>query len=453
MNPRQCTIIAGMFIAAGSASSLAMAEAPARPGAAATAAEWPQWRGPDRTGVSSETGLMKSFPSEGPKLAWTFKDAGNGYSGVAVVDGTVFAAGSASDKGDEFVFALDAATGKERWRTPIQNAQRLSPYTSSYGGGPRCTPTIDGDRLYVLGSQGDLVCLETGSGKLVWQKSLTKDLKGQIMSMWGYSESPLVDGDLLICTPGGNQGALAALDKKTGEVRWRSTDSSAKAAYSSIIIAKVGDIRHYVQLTADGPAGFDPKDGKLLWKEKVTRWNVASIPTPIFRDNCVYVTSAYGSGCGLIKLTPNGQGGIKSEVVYAKNKIENHHGGMVLVGDNVYGSMGNANSKDTLPFICQNFKTGEIAWQTRNELEPSSVIAADGKLYCYGQQTGTLVCIEANPKKFTETGRFTIPATSNRRARQGGIWTHPVIADGKLYLRDQELLYCFDLRDAKVGAH
>ncbi len=429
MSLRYSVIAAGLIAAAG----------------LAPAAEWPQWRGPHRDGVSPETGLMKAFPAGGPKLLWTSRDAGIGYSAVAVVGGTLYGFGSTGDEGEEYVFALDAATGKPKWRTPIKNIQPLPAFHTAWGGGPRCTPTVDGGRLYVLGAQGDLACLETATGKLVWQKSMTKDLKGKMMSEWEYSESPLVDGDQVVCSPGGDDGTLAALDKTTGAVRWRSTGLAAKATYSSIIVAEVGGIRHYVQLTKDGPAGFSPKDGTVLWHEKVATYNVATIPTAIFHDDCVYVTAGYGAGCGLVKLTPDGKGGLKSEVVYTKKVIENKQSGVVRVGEYVYGH------DDKAGLTCQEFKTGKVAWSAGRKLEQSSLVAAEGYLYCYGARTGTVACVEATPTGFAEKGRFAIPQKSDKRKPQGGIWTYPVIAEGKLYLRDQELLFCYDLRDARAG--
>jgi outer membrane protein assembly factor BamB len=411
----------------------------------APAADWPQWRGIHRDDVSPEAGLMASFPSEGPRLAWKFDDAGLGYSGVAIAGGTLFGFGSTGEQEGEFVFALDAATGSKKWRTPISNEKKMPGFLDQWGGGPRSTPTVDGDCVYVLGSQGDLACLETATGKLVWQINLLKDLKGKLMSGWGYSESPLVDGDQLVCSPGGNEGTLAALDKMTGKVRWRSKDLSAQATYSSIIIATVGGVRHYVQLTKDGPAGFSPTDGKLLWHEKVANFRVAAIPTPVFHDDCVYVTADYDAGCGLVRLTPDGQGGLKSKVEYSKKVIANHHGGVVRVGDHVYGTSGGIAGRKKGDFVCQELKTGKVAWTEDKKLEPSSVIAAGGHIYCYGQVTGALVCVDASPAGFTETGRFKIPQTSDKRKPDGGIWTHPVIANGKLYLRDQDLLFCFDL--------
>jgi outer membrane protein assembly factor BamB len=436
MSPRLTLIAAGLLVVAGFGLA-----APARK---SSAGDWPQWRGPKPDDICTETGLMKSFPGGGPPLAWKFEEAGIGYSGFAVVGGTLYGFGAVDKKGEEFVYALDTATGKEKWRTPIKNAKPLN-ILDTWGVGPRGTPTVDGDRVYVLGGQADLACLRTDTGSILWQVSLTKDLKGKLMSGWGYSESPLVDGDQVVCTPGGDGGTLAALDKMTGKVKWRSTGLSAQATYSSIIIAQVGDVRHYVQLTKDGPAGFNPKNGDVLWKEKVIEgdWKTAVIPTPVFHDNCVFVTAGYGAGCGLVKLTPDGKGGIKSKTEYANKVMENHHGGVVLVGEHIYGSAPKG-------LVCQNFKTGKESWAEK-KVGKGSVIAADGCLYCYGEKDGTLICVEANPTKFVEKGRFKIPQTSKMRAPSGLVWTHPVIADGKMYLRDQELLFCFDLKNGKAS--
>jgi outer membrane protein assembly factor BamB len=429
MNLRLTAIVAGLFVAAG----------------LAPAADWPQFRGPHRDDISSETGLMKTFPEGGPRLAWTFEQAGIGYSGFSVVGNRLYSMG---DEGqDEFVFALDTATGKEVWR------QKIGPsFSNGFGGGPRCTPTVAGDSVCVLGPKGDLACLAAADGKVRWATNLVKDLKGKLQPPgWGYSESPLVDGDQVICTPGGNDGALAALDLATGKVRWRSAGLSAESGYASIVISEAGGVRHYVQLTRDGPAGFSPKDGKMLWHERVADFKTAAIPTPIVHGDYVYVNASYGAGCGMIKLTGDGSGGLKSEVVYTDPKLENHHGGVVRVGEHLYFSAGSAMGKTTLPFVCQDFKTGKVAWRQADTVEPSGVIFADGYIYCYGQKTGALVCVAANPTGFTEKGRFTIPKQTTKRSRAGGIWTHPVIADGKLYLRDQELLFCFDLRDGRAS--
>jgi outer membrane protein assembly factor BamB len=409
----------------------------------APAADWPQFRGPHRDDLSAETGLLKSFPAGGPKLLWTSEKAGIGYSGFSVVGNRLYSMG---DEGrQEFVFAVDTATGNEVWRQAIGKS-----YSNGYGGGPRCTPSVDGDALYVLGANGDLACLAATDGKVRWSTNFLKDLNGTLPG-WGYCESPLVDGDQVVASPGGEDGTVAAFDKATGKMKWRSSGLGAKAVYSSIVVSEAGGVRHYVQMTSEGVAGFSPKDGKVLWQENVAVNPVATIPTPVIHGDQVYVNSDYGAGCALIKLTAADPAGLKSQVVYKNKVMQNHHGGVVLVGDHLYGFTGNANGQATLPLVCQEMSTGKETWQKAKALEPSGITYADGSLYCFGQKSGALVCVTATPSGFTETGRFAIPKQTTKRSRQGGIWTHPVIADGKLYLRDQELLFCFDLRDGRAA--
>ncbi len=397
------------------------------------AADWPQWRGPDRTDISRETGLLKDWSQEGPPLLWTCTNAGVGYSGPAIVGERLFTLGARDGK--EYVYALDTQTGKEVW------SQVIGPmFDNDRGGGPRSTPTVDGDLLYVIGAQGELVCVESATGKKRWHRNLRKDLGGQMMSDWGYTESPLVDGNKVVCSPGGSKGAVAALDRHSGKLVWRSRDLTDPAAYSSIVVAEVGGVRQYVQMTGKGVAGVAAKNGRLLWHYLKDNYRTAVIPTPIFHDGAVYVTAGYGAGCDLIQLVPNGQG-TKAEKVYANKNMVNHHGGVILVGEYLYGY-----SDSERGWICQEFKTGKIVWKEKRKLGKGSVTYADGHLYCYAENNGTAVLIEATPGGWKENGRFKIPKTTSQRSPRGGIWTHPVVANGRLYLRDQELLFCFDVK-------
>jgi outer membrane protein assembly factor BamB len=399
----------------------------------AAAADWPQWRGPDRTGVSRETGLLRTYPSTGPTLLWTYRDTGAGYSSPAIVGDRLYTMG-ARDK-QEYVLALDVQTGKEVWASPIGPL-----FVQDRGDGPRGTPTVDGELLYGLGGQGELAAVETATGKVRWHINLRSDLRGQMMSGWGYSESPLVDGDKVICTPGGSHGTLAALDKRTGRVLWRSKELTEAAGYSSAIVAEVGGVRQYIQMTGQGVAGVAAGDGKLLWHHAKPDYRTAVIPTPIFHDNHVYITSGYSAGCDLLKLTPDGQG-TRAEKVYANKHMVNHHGGVVLVGEHVYGYSDSSRS-----WVCQNFKTGEVVWSAQRKLGKGSVTCADSLLFCYSEDDGILAVIDASPKGWQERGRFKIPQETSKRRPRGKIWTHPVVADGRLYLRDQELLFCFDIK-------
>jgi outer membrane protein assembly factor BamB len=399
------------------------------------AADWPQWQGSDRTNVSTETGLLKEWPSEGPKLLWTISDAGTAYSGPAIVGDRLYTMGA--DETNEYLFAIDLQTQKKLWNTAI--GPRLE---QDRGDGPRGTPTVEGELIFVLGGQGNLVCVKASNGEKLWTKSMQRDLGGKMMSGWGYSESSLVDGELVVCTPGGKQGTVAALDKKTGDVRWRSKEFTDDAGYSSLVISEEGGIRQYVQRTGKSVAGVAAKDGSLLWRFPHTA-NVAAIPTPVVSGNYVFSTSGYGSGCVLIQLTPNGQK-IKAEQVYANKDMTNHHGGVVKVGDYIYGH------SDRSGWTCLEFKTGKVRWKDDRKLGKGSITYADGHLYCYSEHDGTVVLIDASPEGWKEKGRFTIPQHSKlpRPSRQprDNIWTHPVVANGRLYLRDQEMIFCYQVK-------
>jgi outer membrane protein assembly factor BamB len=406
---------------------------------AVRADEWPQWRGPNRDDVSKEKGLLKTWPKDGPKLLWTYKEAGAGYSGPAIVGKTLYTMGAEGKK--EYVIAIDVEKGKKLWSAEVGPL-----YSDERGEGPRCTPTVDGDLVYALGGAGDLVCVKT-DGEKVWHTSLKGDLGGNHQSRWGYSESPLVDGDKVICMPGGDKGTLAALDKKKGTVLWRSKDLKDAAPYSSIVPATIAGMRQYVVMTPDHVAGVAAADGRRLW-EYARKANTAAVPTPIVRENLVYVTSGYKSGCSLVKVTADSKN-FRADAVYDNKSTEknmvNHHGGVVLVGDFLYGYSG-GNEAGTHAWICQDFKTGELKWEEtdKKKLEKGSVTFADGHLYLYGESTGTAVLLEADPKEWKETGRFKLPEKSKEHHNY---WTHPVVANGRLYLRDEELIFCYDIKD------
>jgi outer membrane protein assembly factor BamB len=388
--------------------------------------DWPQWRGPNRDDVSKETGLLKSWPTGGPKRIWIYENAGNGYSGPAIVAGKLFTVGTRS--GSEVLIALDANTGKELWVATLGSI-----YDNNWGGGPRGTPTVDGDKVYALSGKGNLVCARARDGKVVWQQSLT-DLGGKV-PRWGYTESVLVDGAHVICTPGGSKGAVAALDKNTGKVVWQSAGFTDGAQYSSTMPATINGTPQYVQLTMQSIVGIAAKDGKPLWKAP---WpgRTAVIPTPIVRDNFVYVTSGYGVGCKQISIGPNND----VETVYENKVMKNHHGGVILVGEYLYGH-------GDPGWVCQNFKTGEEVWSHRG-FGKGAVGYADGMLYCLEEGSGTVALIEASSAGWKEHGRFKLDPQTKIRSPQGRIWTHPVISNGKLYLRDQDLIYCYDVKNS-----
>jgi len=394
----------------------------AAPGGAA--GDWPQWRGPNRDDVSTETGLLKKWPASGPKRAWVNEDAGLGYSGFAISGGKLYTMGLYD--AEEKVVCIDAATGKKLWDSLVGAI-----YKNKWGDGPRCTPTVAGGKVFAIGGNGDLVCLDAATGKQDWSKSLVKDLGGKVQG-WGYTESPLVEGDLVIVTPGGDKGAIAALSTKTGKVEWQTKNITENAQYSSIIPITHNGQRQYVQLLMNTILGVSPK-GEVLWKTDFPG-KVAVIPTPIYSDGQVYVTAGYGVGCKAVKL-----GSGSAEEIYSNKNLENHHGGVILVDGLLYGHSNNGG------WTCQDFKTGEVVWQDRG-IGKGAVAYADGMLYCQSEDGGTIALVEASKDGWKMVSSFILEAQSTQRSPDGRIWTHPVVVGGKLYLRDQEFISCYDVK-------
>jgi outer membrane protein assembly factor BamB len=393
----------------------------------AQAGDWPQWRGLHRDGISSETGLLKQWPAEGPPLVWKASGIGGGYSTPSVAAGRIYGAGY--KEGDEIVWALDAATGKELWRTKVSAAFK----GMGYPDGPRATPTVDGDLIYTIGGGGNLVCLAAATGREVWRKELKADFGGRMMSGWGYSESALVDGDKLLCTPGGPKGAIVALNKKTGTLLWRTGELTDPAAYASLLPVEIDGVRQYVQLTGESVAGVSTS-GKLLW-HAARKGKTAVIPTPIYHDHQVFVTSGYGIGCHLFKVGKSGDT-FTAEQVYASGDLENHHGGVVRVGEYLYGHSGKGG------WTCLEMKTGKVMWQ-KEGVGKGSVSFADGQLYCRSESArrGTIALVAATPEGYQERSRFEQPNLSGKNT-----WPHPVIANGRLLIRDQDVLLCYDVK-------
>jgi outer membrane protein assembly factor BamB len=306
---------------------------------------------------------------------------------------------------------------------------------------------VDGDVLFCLTGHGELLCVETKGGKVRWRVNLRKNLGGEMASGWGYSESVLVDGDRVICTPGGGKGALAALDKKNGKVVWRSTKWTARATYSSIIVAEIGGVKQYVQVTGSGVAGIAAEDGELLWQSNQSAHGI-SVSTPVHKDGLVYVSTGYGVGGGAVKVTKDGDS-FKSEKLYDRDEQKlmcNHHGGFVLVGDHIYGY------SDSRGWICQELKTGKLVWRgNTRDFGKGSLTCADGQLYCYTESGGKVALVEATTTGWKQNGRFTIPKRSKRNRHQNA-WTHPVVANGRLYLRDQEYIFCYDVSENRAAS-
>lgn len=385
--------------------------------------DWPQWQGPERTALSRETGLLPDWPKDGPPLLWKADNLGGGFSTPSVAQGRVFGMGFRGN--EEVVWALDEKTGAEIWSVKIADANRKV----GYNDGPRCTPTVDGERLYVLGLAADLVCLHVKDGAKLWRKNLRTDFNGTVGG-WGYSESPLIDGDKVLCTPGGKTATLAALNKYSGETIWKGVvPQGDQAHYSSIIAVDFAGRRQYIQFLRGGVVGLSG-DGAFLWRYDRPHNGTANCSTPLYHDGLVFAASAYGTGGGLAKLTRDGDE-IKAEEVYFTKKMKNHHGGMVLVGDYLYGEDGGQ-------LTCLKFQTGAVQWAAR-KAGKGSIAYADGRLY-YRNEGGPMILVECNPKKYVEHGRFTPPRTRKPS------WPHPVLANGKLLLRDQQYLYCYDVK-------
>lgn len=415
--------------------------------------DWPQYRGINRDARSNEKGLAKKWPDKGPPLAWIFDQTGVGYSGPAIVGDRLYVMGARGDS--EFLIAVDIKDKpKELWAVKI--GPTFFWKGNIWNTGPNTTPSVDGDLIFALGGQGILVCADK-DGKEVWRKDLPKEMGAEVNPVgggaeklgWGFSSSPLVDGDKLIIVPGSKQGEIAALNKKDGKVLWQTKELTNQATYASPIVAEIGGVRQYVQITLDsqvGVAGVAARDGKLLWHYKRnTAFSDCVIPTPVVQGDLVYFTVGFSYGCDLVKISNKGDAFSAEEVpAYKPNKIfkslQNQSGGVVLVDDHIYGH------SEGKGWVCQNLKTGATAWSEKQKFGRGSVIYADGSLYLYGEDDGIVALIDASPKGWSEKGRFELPKKSMQNLKNGKLWTHPALANGKLYLRDQELLYCFDVK-------
>src|SRR5262245_10272501 len=400
--------------------------------ASAAEPDWPQWQGPDRTNLSKETGLLKQWAPEGPPKLWSISGLGAGYGAVSIKGDRIFVQGTQNK--ESVGFCLNRSNGKVVW------TKALGPSLShDRGNGPRGTPTLEANRVYVLTENGDLACLKAEDGSVIWSRNILLDFKGR-NPRWLISESPLIDGGRLIVTPGGESGpgghaGIVALDKMTGKTMWTSGELGDPAGYSSCIAVDVGGVRTIIGLTALAGVGVRASDGKLMWSYPSVANRTANITTPIFHQNKVFYTSAYGTGCALLGLKPEG-GEVKAQEIYFSKEMQNHHGGVVLVGGHLYG-FSNA------ILTCLDFETGKGMWRDRS-VGKGSLTFADGHLYLFSENN-VVGLAEATPAGYKEKGRFTIED-------QGfPSWAHPVVCGGKLYIRNQGVLACYDVRDSAAG--
>jgi len=388
------------------------------------AEDWPQWRGTGRDGLSQEKGLLKEWPEDGPRVEWINPNVGAAYSSLAIVDGRIYTLGNTDEKSE--VYCLDEKTGEPIWVLPLPGEDKA--YKHGRGDGARGTPTFHDGKLYVESGGGAVACLDAKTGKTIWTKHLVQDFGGRVPG-WGYSESPLIDGNQLIVTPGGQQGAIIALDKNTGNAIWSSEDVKDRAHYSSAIAMDFGGVHQIVQFTNSRLVGLDASNGKLLWDYANSANKTANVCTPIFADGYVFSSSAYGTGGGLVQLVKQGDA-FEAREIYFNKSMANHHGGIVLYDGYMYG-FGSGG------LICMNFKTGEIAWRNRS-VSKGSLCLVNGYLYCLGERN-QMALVKADPKEYTELGRFSLDKSGFPT------WAHPVVANGRLYLRDQNMLTSYNI--------
>jgi outer membrane protein assembly factor BamB len=406
---------------AAGALGLAMCLTMSISGQSSTGSDWPQWRGPDRTGVSRETGLLKQWPPSGPPLAWSSSNLGAGFGSVAVAGDYVFVQGLRGR--DSILSVLNRTDGKGVWSKVIGPGGE-----NDRGSGPRGTPTVDGDRVYVLTETGELVCLRIQDAAILWRRNILKDFNGRNIS-WLISESPLIDGNNIIVSPGGRNAGIVALDKMSGKTVWTSKELSDEAGYASAIVADVQGVRTVMTLTSEAGIGVRASDGKLMWSHRAVANSTANITTPVFFDNKVFYSSAYGTGGALLGLQAQG-GEVKAQEIYFTRDMQNHHGGIVLVNGYLYGFNNNI-------LTCLEFSTGKMMWRHRS-VGKGSLAYADGNLYLFSEDN-VVGLAEATPTAYREKGRFEISDSGLSS------WAHPAVSRGRLYIRNQGNLMSYDI--------
>ncbi|MFC1764053.1 PQQ-binding-like beta-propeller repeat protein [Planctomycetota bacterium] len=387
------------------------------------AADSPQFRGPNRDGKFPETGLMKSWPADGPPVAWVAKGFGQGHGSVSVVGDSIYVPGRLDDgQGYLFTVGLDGSI-KDKASYGTETNEAKSP-------GARSTPTIDGDRAYIMSGLGVVSCLNVKSGKVLWQVDTFQKF-GAPQIRWHIAESILIDGDLAICTPGGKDASLVALNKMTGATVWQTKGLSDKSAYCSPDIIEHGGKRIVITMTAAYVVGVDVTNGEVLWThEHETKYDIHGT-TPVYADGMVYYSAGYGSGGGMIELSADGT---KVTQKWKDMNIDCQHHGIVLLDGYLY-----ATSQKGKKLWCLDLKTGDVMWSA-DEITQAVVEYADGMLYTYeGPQAGVVSLVKATPQGYERTGSFKFTAGNSEH------WAHPTIANGRMYIRRGDTVVAYDI--------
>lgn len=389
-----------------------------------------QWRESNRTGVSSETGLLKSWPAEGPALLWSNLELLKGYSSPAFGKNLIFITGI---KGEEdILFALDM-NGKMQWQVPMGRAWNES-FPES-----RATPTVEGDRVYTCSGMGDLACFDAITGKAVWTYKGSEVHKGTY-GAWGIAESLIIDGDKLYYSPGGPETMTIALNKNNGSLIWKSGTLNDKPSYVSPILVKHNGIQMLINSSQNFLYGLDVAKGDILWKVAYTKpaefqWDLIYCVTPVYKDGKVYITSGYDCGAMQVEVAPDGK---SAAIVWKDNVLDIHHGGVVQVNGYLYGS--NWLNNATGNWCCIDWATGKKMWEQPWNCK-GSIIAAEGLLYIYDEKQGNVGLVRATPEKFDLISSFKVTQGS-----AGPYWAHPVIHNGVLYLRHTNALMAYEIK-------
>ncbi len=398
------------------------------PASATLAADWPQWRGPDRTNVSKEAGLLDEWPKDGPPLAWKAAGLGDGVVPVSVAGGRVFTTGNLDN--EVVCTALSEKDGKELWTAKLGPAAKE---TSIMRWLAQAAPTVDGERVFAVTANGDYVCLAADTGKVIWKKHFTEDFEGKKGSGWGFCDYPLVDGDQLIVCLGGNKNTVAALDKKTGKLIWACPIMGEGSAHSVLIVAEIDSVKQYVVHLTKGLYGIST-EGKLLWKYEGLRNGIANTHAPISRGSEVFFANGYNTGHALLKVAKKDETWTAKEVYWAKQPYVPWLGSPTSLGDHVFVTT-------TGGLTCLEWKTGNAVW-IEEKLGRCMNTIADGKLFVRIQR-GNMILAPADVKEWKRTSEFTPP----RPDKGQPAWTFPVVANGRLYIRDYDTLLCYDVRD------